>query len=75
MSTDQKIYVIIDVRSNPVEFLNESNLFVAGFDNAKRLTIDEGNSIIDGFNGIGDTIEGNAKDFMPALIHIKNFIQ
>ena len=75
MVTNQKLYVIIDIRSDPPEFLNENNVFIKGFSNAKRLTIEEGGTIIDGFNGIGDTIGSNSKVFMPGLMHIKNFIK
>lgn len=74
MNKHSKNYVIIDVRSEPLEFLDNNNTFVADFSAAKRMEIEEGTTIIDGFNKIGEAFNSNGKIFMPALIHIKNFL-
>jgi hypothetical protein len=73
MQKTSKEYVIIDIRSDPPEFLDDNNTFTPGFSSARRMTIEQGVEIIDGFNKMGETYDGNMKTFMPALIHIQNF--
>jgi hypothetical protein len=67
-------YVITDIRSDPPEFLDDNNRFVPDFSSARRMTIEQGVEIIDGFNKMGETYDSNMKAFMPALIHIQNLI-
>lgn len=71
---EDRVYVIIDIRSNPQEFLDVNSQFVVGFANARRFTMDEGIEIINGFNKIAESYNGNFKQFMPGLVHIKDFI-
>ncbi len=71
---DEKIYVIVDVRAEPIEFLNGDNIFVKDVSSAKYFDLNEGSEIIDAFNHIDEMAGNRSKDFLPGLMHIKNFI-
>ncbi len=70
---NEKLYIIVDVRAEPIEFLNKDNIFVKDVAEAKLFDLNEGNEIIDAFNQIDQMTNSYAKDFLPGLMHIKNF--
>lgn len=68
-----KNYIILDIRSKPPEFLNAENKFVQGILNARFLSFEEGNKIMDEFTSIGNYLGNHRTSFLPGMAPKKEF--
>lgn len=72
---DEQIYVIADVRADPVEFLSGDNIFVKQLMQAQSFDLNEGGKIIQAFSEFDFFAGITSKEFMPGLMLRSHFLK